>query len=634
MFRNPIIHKEVLSALRTKKAVALQAGFLLAVTVMVWLLWPAGGLQDLGGQQARRILSILAMGELMIVILVAPAFTAAAVTSEMEHNTLEGLFASRLKPREIVAGKIVGSLTFLVLLTLTGAPALATPFLLGGIGHYEVLTLLGLLLLTAVYLGMIGLFLSTLMHRSYRAIIVTYGVLFLVCIIAPLPAWPVSNHLLARGDPFWQNALHGIASLSPVQAMMSLVWPDSVYVQGARALPPFWQSYLYVGGGMIILMALLCLWRLRRPPQPPRPREKLRVVERNQVSARSLFFLFDPRKRKRPVAWWQNPVLCKEFRTRPMLQVQWLLRSVGVCLVISVLLMFLVSIGVQAFVSEGATSLYQNMATAVAAMMVLLVVLLGPAIAGGAICTDRETGVWDLMRVTPIPSWRIVTGKFQASIIPLVLLILSALPAMFILVYFDASFAPQLGEFIESLRFQSIVPATYLRVLLGGVMLLFVVMFFGVALRKSALVTGPTVIFVLLLSAALAAVYASFLVFSPMLQRVCAVIGITILFTCTAGTMFSSLFSRTSAATAWTYGLVVTLSLLSLLGLLIEDLLSRRVVEAAFLLNPIIAAMEASGAPGVQKYGLLNDHLKVMAVATGAMFVITVLRVFQLRRAN
>jgi ABC-type transport system involved in multi-copper enzyme maturation permease subunit len=634
MLRNPIIHKEVLTALRTKKAVAMQAGFLLAVMALVWLLWPEGGLQDIGGQQARRILSILAMGELIIVILVAPAFTAASITSESEHNTLEGLFASRLKPWEITTGKIVGSLTFLVLLVLTGAPGLAAPFLLGGVGGYEVLTILGILLMTAVYLGMIGMFLSTILHRSYRSIIVTYIVLLVVCIVVAIPAWPISKHLLSRGDPITQKVLHTIASASPVQAMMSRVWPDSLYVQGAKSMPPFWETYLYVGAAMIVLLSLLCLLRLRRPPQPPRPREKLRVVERNQVSARNLFFLFDPRKRKKPVSWWQNPVLCKEFRTRPMLQVQWLLRSVGVCLMVSVLLMFLVSIGVQTFVAEGATGLYQNMATAVASLMVILVVLLGPAIAGGAICTDRETGVWDLMRVTPIPSWRIVTGKFQASIIPLLLLILAALPSMFILMYFDSSFAPQLGEFIDSLTSWQVIPAMYLYGGVGVVLLLFVVMFVGLILKNSRLLTGPTVIFVLLLSVALALVYGGFMLFSPMLQRVCAVIGVTILFTCTAGTMFSSLFARTATATAWTYGLVVTLALLSLLGLLAEDLLSRRVIEAAFLLNPIIAAMEASGAPNLQKYGLLNSHLEIMAALTGAMFVITVIRVFQLRRAN
>ena len=37
---NPIIHKEVLSALRTKKAFLMQGLFLLVLAGLVWLLWP------------------------------------------------------------------------------------------------------------------------------------------------------------------------------------------------------------------------------------------------------------------------------------------------------------------------------------------------------------------------------------------------------------------------------------------------------------------------------------------------------------------------------------------------------------------------------------------------------------------
>ena len=38
MISNPIIHKEVLSSLRTKKAVAMQGMFLLVMVGLVWLL--------------------------------------------------------------------------------------------------------------------------------------------------------------------------------------------------------------------------------------------------------------------------------------------------------------------------------------------------------------------------------------------------------------------------------------------------------------------------------------------------------------------------------------------------------------------------------------------------------------------
>lgn len=560
MINNPIIHKEVLSTLRTKKAYLLQAAFLLITVGLVLLLWPADGLQDIGGQQARRILSILAIGELMLIILFAPAFTAASLTSESEHNTLESLFFTALKPTEIALGKMVGSLAFLIILVISGIPALAMTFLLGGVTVTEIMATVGILLLTAIYLGMIGFFISSISHRSYRSIIVTYAILFVVCFVVALPAWPVSRNLLKYQGEVGQAIMHMVASLSPLEAMLSLVWPDSAYAQGAQGLPAFWIVFVPVSIGVTILMVLFCLIKLRRPPTPPRPREKLKVVERGKISVRTFFFIIDPRKRKRDISWWQNPVLIKEFRTRPMLQGQWMLRAVGVCLIASILLMFLVSLSVSAFVGER-TQMIPMMATAVAAMMVVLIIMIGPAISGGTICADRETGVWDLMRATPLPSWRIVSGKFQASIIPLLLLTLATLPALLILLFFNLNLWSNL-------------------------------------------------------------------------LRVCYVIGMTIMFVSTAGTFFSSIFSKTSVATACTYALVVSLTLLTLLVLLAEDLFSQRLIEAIFMVNPVVAAMDAAGSQTMQKYSSLSSHLKIMGVATAVMFLISVVRVFQLRRAE
>lgn len=560
MIANPIIRKEVLSTLRTRKAVIMQALFLLASAALVGLLWPAGGLQATGGAEARRILGVLAIGEVLLVGLFAPALTAASLTSEKERNTLESLFTTTMKPWQITLGKMVGSLSFLVLLALSGAPALGCVFLLGGVTGREVLAVLGILVLTAVYLGMIGFFISTLAHRSSRAMIVTYGAVLVVMLAMALPAWPVSRHLVTLGGPTWQGVMHTLVSFSPLEAILSLVWPDGVYTRGGMGMPAYWMMFLPMSLGVIVLLAGWCMIRLRRPPEPPRPREKLKVVERGQVSVRTFFFLIDPRKRKRPISWWKNPVLVKEFRTRPMLQTQWLLRAVGICLIVSVLLMFLVNLSMTAFVAQS-SSMPALMATAVGAMMVVLVALLGPAISAGAICSDRETGVWDLLRVTPLASWRIVSGKFQASIIPLLLLTIATIPALLILLYFNLD-------------------------LLGS------------------------------------------------LIRVCGVVGMTILFVVTAGVFCSSLFRRTSTATAWTYALVVSMTLATLLILLAEDLFSRRVIEAVFTLNPVVAAMDAAGHAGMRAYSVLWNHLRVMGMLTAGLFVLTVIRVFQLRRAH
>ncbi|MFP4054176.1 MAG: ABC transporter permease [Phycisphaerae bacterium] len=561
MIANPIIRKEVLSALRTRKAVLMQAAMLLVAAGLVWLLWPESGLQDVGGQQARRLLSVLAIGEMVMVALFAPAFTAASLTSEKEHNTWESLYGTALKPWEVALGKMVGSLAFLVLIVLTGVVAMAAPLLLGGVGLSTVLAATALLLLTAAYLGMIGLLVSTMTHRSYRAIITTYAILLVLCLLVALPAWPVSGQLITRVTGTPRTVMHYLASLSPLQAMLSLVLGDqSPFTQRTGNLPEYWVAFIPMSLAAIVATALACLYKLRRPVAPPRPREKLAVVERGRVSARSFLFVIDPRKRKRSIAWWMNPVLVKEFRTRPMLQAHTLLRLVGLCAIISVVLMFLVSLGVSALSAEG-RSAADSMIVVLAALLMLLLIVIGPAMTSGAICADIETGVWDLLRTTRLPGWRIVSGKFQAAVLPLVLLSLALTPALVILLYFRPMLWPNVLGVLE-------------------------------------------------------------------------VAGVTILLVATLGVFFSSLFKRTPTATAWTYGVVATLGLASLLMLLGEGIFSRRLVRAMFVVNPVAAAMDAAGHAGMNDLAIAADYLWIMSGTTALLLVVGVARVLQLQQPD
>lgn len=561
MIANPIIRREVSRSLRSGKAMLMQAAFFLVAAAMVWMNWPEDGLQDLDGSQSKLIFNMLALGELLMVVLFAPAFTAASLTTEKEHGTFESVFSTSLRPWEIAAGKMVGSLAFLLLMVLTGAAALSAPLLMGGVTGAMVLQCMGVLLLAAVHLGMIGLLVSSMMQRSYRAIIVTYAVLGVVVFLFALPCWPLTGRLVARGDPWLQDTLHVLGSFSPLQAMLSILWPSSEYASGAAGMPAFWQLYIPISSGMIVLTAAWCFVKLHTPAAPPRPREGLVVIERDgKVTARDVMFLIDPRKRKRPIAWWQNPVFVKECRTRPMLQASWLVRAVAITLILSVLLMFVTIGSVALFSTDGDANTNTAILTGISGLMVALVLLIGPALSGGTICGDIETGVWDLMRSTRLSSWQIVVGKFQAAIIPMLLLILATTPALFILLYFDATIWQNL-------------------------------------------------------------------------LRVLEVVGMAALFVAVTGMFFSSIVLKTSAATAWTYGLVVSLGLTGLLVMLGQGQFSERFVTWVYVANPIAAVLDAAGQTAMAKLGIMAKHLQLMAAVTAAMVLVTVLRVFQLRRA-
>jgi ABC-type transport system involved in multi-copper enzyme maturation permease subunit len=566
MIRNPIIRRELLSALRTRKALLMQGAFLLTTAVLFLLYWPAGGLQDIGGQEARQIFGILAIGELVMVVLFAPAFTAAALTSEREHNTLESLFATPMRPWEIAVGKMVGSLGFLVLVILSGVPMLAMPFLLGGVEGSQLLAVIGILLVTAVYLGMIGLLVSALGHRSYRAIITAYALLLIVCFLLALPATPLSNHMLRRAGPTLRPVWHVLASFSPLEAMLSLVWAKHSWAGGDPNMPAFWMLFLPLSALTTLVIAAVCLIKLRRPAGPPRPRERLKVVERGQISARTFLFIIDPRKRKRMIGWWQNPMLVKEFRTRPMLQAQWLLRAIGWCIIISIVLMIIQAQTIQIALPERPSIrvIVEDLPAVIAALSIIVIVLVGPAITGGTLCSDREAGVWDLIRTTHLSSWRIVSGKLQSAVIPLLLLVLAMLPTLIVL--------PFLVSFEVDL--------------------------------------WPTIL------------------------RILVVVVMAAVFVAAAGMFFSGLCAKTATATAWTYGLVISIALLTLLMLVGEGRFSQRVVGSVFVVSPLAAALDAAGNPDMRRYALMRPHLLLMGAATAFMLLVSVVRVVQLRRPD
>jgi len=277
------------------------------------------------------------------------------------------------------------------------------------------------------------------MYRSYRAVIVTYVIVLVICFLSASPAWPISGNLMSRTGPGMQKLLHVIASVSPLQAMLSVVMPQSDYTVAAASMPPYWQLFIPISILVTLITAAITLYKLHLPLTDPQQREKLKVIERGQITARTFLFIVDPRKRKRMIRWWQNPMLMKEFRTRPMLQAQWLLRAVGLCLIVSVLLMILVSVSLGTFVAERGAVIYMMMMTVVGGLMVVLIMLIGPSLSGGTISADRESGIWSLMRTTRLSSWQIVSGKFQSSVIPLLLFALATLPALLILLWFNVN---------------------------------------------------------------------------------------------------------------------------------------------------------------------------------------------------
>jgi ABC-type transport system involved in multi-copper enzyme maturation permease subunit len=128
----------------------------------------------------QEIFGALLLVETLLVVFLAPAFTAGAISLEREKQTLDMLAATPISAIAIVIGKLLSALTYVFILIGASVPLTAMVFVFGGVGPDEVLRGYVVLLVSAIGLGALGLFISAVMQRTQAATVVTFfGVIFL-----------------------------------------------------------------------------------------------------------------------------------------------------------------------------------------------------------------------------------------------------------------------------------------------------------------------------------------------------------------------------------------------------------------------------------------------------------------------
>lgn len=119
----------------------------------------------------------------IILLLVVPMLTMRLVSEERRSQTLSLLFSAPLSMSEIVIGKFLGVMGFLLIMVAM-ITLMPLSLLLGGTLDFGLLAaaLLGLILLLACFAS-VGLFMSTLTDQPTVAAISSFGVLLMLWII-------------------------------------------------------------------------------------------------------------------------------------------------------------------------------------------------------------------------------------------------------------------------------------------------------------------------------------------------------------------------------------------------------------------------------------------------------------------
>jgi ABC-2 type transport system permease protein len=130
--------------------------------------------------------------ELLLVCFICPAFTVGAISGERERQTYDLLRTTLLRARSLVLGKLISSMSYVLLLLVAALPLQSLAFLLGGISPEEVAIATLLLVSTAFLYSAAGIFFSTVMRRTLGATILTYAFVLLDTLGLPLVLVPVS----------------------------------------------------------------------------------------------------------------------------------------------------------------------------------------------------------------------------------------------------------------------------------------------------------------------------------------------------------------------------------------------------------------------------------------------------------
>ena len=162
--------------------------------------------------------SILFGLEFGLVIFVVPAITGGAISGEKDHGTLDVLIATALGTHRIIIGKLLSSISKLMLYVVSSLPVLALIFTMGGANLGDLCKYIFLVILTAIYIGSFGILMSVIFRKTSTATAITYiWVMFIT--LGTIFVTFISNVL----SPVAQNVLNPVFLLNPVVTLFALL---------------------------------------------------------------------------------------------------------------------------------------------------------------------------------------------------------------------------------------------------------------------------------------------------------------------------------------------------------------------------------------------------------------------------
>jgi ABC-type transport system involved in multi-copper enzyme maturation permease subunit len=327
---NPILLRVVETAGRRKRDLLIRCAYLGSLILLVTLLLlPQLGTLDRGSlsdltKQSSQIFLQLSYVQLALVTLLAPIFTAGAITQEKDSQTYDILLATPLTNAQIVLGSLLSRLFFVVTLLLSGLPVFAITQVFGGVAIGQILMSWLIACATAFVTGSVAMAIACLKVGTRRTIFSFY-LFILVYVSVPLALESIGNDTDRTWFRYvWQNGINSTSHISwfagvhpflalgvifgdpayqppPAAEVAKYGWPLSWYLSSPHT---FYVAFMFTISLLLVTPSILLLRRLAQSTTTWR------------TTVLRWLWLSRGDRRRKPRLVWSNPIAWREARTR------------------------------------------------------------------------------------------------------------------------------------------------------------------------------------------------------------------------------------------------------------------------------------------------------------------------------
>lgn len=249
LLANPVLVKEIKLRFRNMKSFTGLFFYLLIMGIFVfgfvYLTSSISGGGFFRPEESFMLFSMLSFIQLGLILFITPGLTAGTVSSEREKQTLNILLTTAQSSFQIIFGKLLSSIVFLLLLLVSGLPIYSMVFLYGGVSPSQIAAIFLFYFLTLLAIGSVGVMYSTVTRRTIVSMIATYStMIFFTAVTGFFLILTMSIYSASMGTGisplgyFW-------ASINPAVVLMTLLEPgfnDEISQMTGIQLP-LWVSY-------------------------------------------------------------------------------------------------------------------------------------------------------------------------------------------------------------------------------------------------------------------------------------------------------------------------------------------------------------------------------------------------------